>query len=140
VQDLFAEIQECSAHSCPKLSDEKDCRASAPASASASEDEDEDDDEDDDADNLANDNGDGHKKLLCLHEECSGKLKTSFKTWKDLVRHYTIRISLLSAIHRIWRGLTNLIRRRSMSRSLWVLWNRHTPSAQIRNTLRQLQG
>jgi hypothetical protein len=117
VQDLFAEIQECSTHSCPKLSDEKDCGASASASAS-DEDEDDDEDNDDDADNLTNNHGDGHKNLLCLHEECGGKPKTSFKTWKGLVRHYTIRISLLSTIYRIWRGLTNLIRRRSMSRSL----------------------
>jgi hypothetical protein len=100
VQDLWAEIQECSAHSCPKLPNEKDCEASASASASnedEDEDEDEDDDEDDDADNLNNDDGGGYKKLLCLHEECSGKPKTSFRTWKDLVRHYSIRISLLSA-------------------------------------------
>jgi hypothetical protein len=93
LRHLLTEIQECSAHSCPTLSDEKDCGASASASVS---DEDEDGDEDDDADNLTNDDGDGHKKLLCLHEECAGKPKTSFKTWKDLVRHYTIRISPFS--------------------------------------------
>jgi hypothetical protein len=88
--------------------DEKDCKASpfalTFASASASnedEDDDEDDNEDDDADNLANDDGNAHKKLLCLHKECGGKLKTLFKTWKDLVRHYTICISLLSAIYGI---------------------------------------
>jgi hypothetical protein len=79
VQDLFAEIQECFAHSCLKLFDEKDCGASASASASAS-DEDKDDDKDDDADNLANNDGVAHKKLLYLHKECNSKLKISFKT------------------------------------------------------------
>jgi hypothetical protein len=99
--------------------DEKDCKASlfalasASASASASdEDDDKDDDEDNNADNLANNDGDVHKKLLCLYKECGGKLKTLFKTWKDLVRYYIICISLLSVIYGIWRGLINLIRRR----------------------------
>jgi hypothetical protein len=123
VQYLFAEIQECSVHSGPKLSDEEDCGP---------------DDDDDDADNLVNDDGDGYEKLLCPYEECDGTPKTSFRTWKDLVRHYTIPYFSPSVIYRIWRGLTNLIRRRSMSRNLWVLWHRHILSTQICDALRQL--
>ncbi|KAH6712142.1 hypothetical protein BKA61DRAFT_80542 [Leptodontidium sp. MPI-SDFR-AT-0119] len=76
IQVLFAEIQECSAHSSPKLSNEEDCGASDTSSAA----------------DLDNDGGDGHEKLFCVHEECDGKPKTSFKTWKDLVRHYTIHV------------------------------------------------
>ncbi|KAH7363939.1 hypothetical protein BKA65DRAFT_545852 [Rhexocercosporidium sp. MPI-PUGE-AT-0058] len=83
MQDLIAEIQECSAHSSPKLSDEEDYGPSDASSPSST-------------DNLVNDGGDGHEngheKLFCEHEECDGKPKTSFKTWKDLVRHYTIHV------------------------------------------------
>lgn len=103
MQDLLAEIQLCYTHSCPRLSNE---------SANAIDANDNDNDDDGDADDNDNDNADaeaaddlakydgyGHKDFLCMHEECSGKLKTRFKTWKNLLRHYTIRISLLSAIH-----------------------------------------
>ena len=76
---LFAELQKCFAHSDPNLSDEEDCGAS----------------DDDDADNLVNDDCDGHKKHQCPHIECDGKRPRALFSWKNLLRHYTIRISLL---------------------------------------------
>lgn len=87
---MFAEIQECPAFSSPKLSDEEDYEVSDASSPSFS------------VDNLVNNGGDGHEKLFCEHKECNSKSKTSFKTWKNFVRYYTIRISLISAIHGIW--------------------------------------
>ncbi|KAH8589079.1 hypothetical protein B0O99DRAFT_340506 [Bisporella sp. PMI_857] len=74
VQHLFAELQKCFAHSDLKPPDGEDCGSSSSA------------------DNLINDNGDGHEMLLCPHEECDSKLRTSFKTWKSLVTHYTIHV------------------------------------------------